>query len=330
MGNTGEGKSHTLNQTFFAGETMFSTSESQSSCTTGVWAAYDPEMEALLLDTEGLQGSTDTTENTRTRTLMKVLAVSDIVIYRTRAERLNNDMFYFLGDASKTFTQHFRTQLEEQQRSPALVIFHETLHTDVLATLNDRTPETQLRERFHDLKQDVSAFDKILYVGTRSAVAKKTNFGPLRALVGRQVKSGGASQRKLKAVYRSLSHLNERFREPLSEASHASFPDRHLTCPSQCQVCTARCTHKTSHKGDHQASADSSCQFVPKYANQIYSCRRCADNGRRCVVVPKASSSKETSLLGLAKFAWSGFVLECENCGEYFPQFPPHHISGSA
>ncbi len=32
---------------------------------------------------------------------VKVLAVSDVVVYRTRAERLHNDLFYFLGDASK-------------------------------------------------------------------------------------------------------------------------------------------------------------------------------------------------------------------------------------
>ena len=41
----------------------------------------------------------------------------------------------------------------------------------------------------------------------------------------------------------------------------------------------------------------------------------CQENGRQCVVVPKASSSKEGSWLGLAKFAWSGFVLECQKCG---------------
>lgn len=29
----------------------------------------------------------------------------------------------------------------------------------------------------------------------------------------------------------------------------------------------------------------------------------------------QAASSKEGSLVGLAKFAWSGFVLECGKCG---------------
>ena len=39
------------------------------------------------------------------------------------------------------------------------------------------------------------------------------------------------------------------------------------------------------------------------------------ENGRRCIVVPKASSSKEGSIVGLAKYAWSGYVLECGRCG---------------
>jgi zinc finger FYVE domain-containing protein 1 len=34
-GNTGEGKSHTLNQTFFGGEEVFATSSLQESCTSG-------------------------------------------------------------------------------------------------------------------------------------------------------------------------------------------------------------------------------------------------------------------------------------------------------
>ena len=100
LGNTGEGKSHTLNHTFFGGSPVFSTSNQQwgfsvtsifiwflniifyrESCTTGVWASYDPELQLLVLDTEGMLGRVDN-ENIRTRMLLKVLAVSDIVIYR--------------------------------------------------------------------------------------------------------------------------------------------------------------------------------------------------------------------------------------------------------
>ena len=42
---------------------------------------------------------------------------------------------------------------------------------------------------------------------------------------------------------------------------------------------------------------------------------RCYQNGRRNVVVPKASSAEESTWVGLATFAWSGSVLECAVCG---------------
>ena len=41
----------------------------------------------------------------------QVLAVSDIVVYRTRAERLHNDMFQFLSNASGAYLKHFTPEL---------------------------------------------------------------------------------------------------------------------------------------------------------------------------------------------------------------------------
>lgn len=75
--------------------------------------------------------------------MFKVLAVSDIVIYRTRSERLHSDLFTFLGSASRAYTQHFQAALQAVgQRSefggplsalgPAVIIFHETRHTRTL------------------------------------------------------------------------------------------------------------------------------------------------------------------------------------------------------
>ena len=52
-------------------------------------------------------------ENHRTRQLLKVLALSDVVIYKTRAERLHTDLFYFLGDASKAYNEHFSAELQK-------------------------------------------------------------------------------------------------------------------------------------------------------------------------------------------------------------------------
>lgn len=56
FGNTGDGKSHTLNRTFFDGREIFPTSNEQNSCTLGVWAAFDPSLDVICLDTEGLLG----------------------------------------------------------------------------------------------------------------------------------------------------------------------------------------------------------------------------------------------------------------------------------
>lgn len=70
FGNTGDGKSHTLNHVFFNGNNVFKTSEGQESCTLGVYAALQPEMGVLCLDTEGFL-SPSTSNNKRMRMLFK-------------------------------------------------------------------------------------------------------------------------------------------------------------------------------------------------------------------------------------------------------------------
>lgn len=72
FGNTGDGKSHTLNHILFNGESVFYTSKSPSSCTVGVWAAYNPELSLVALDTEGLLGAA-VNQNQRMRLLLKVI-----------------------------------------------------------------------------------------------------------------------------------------------------------------------------------------------------------------------------------------------------------------
>ncbi|XP_023213451.1 zinc finger FYVE domain-containing protein 1-like [Centruroides sculpturatus] len=74
FGNTGEGKSFTLNNTFFNGREIFKTSAAQSSCTIGMWAAYDSVLNVVVIDTEGLLGLTSN-QNQRTRLLLKVSCI---------------------------------------------------------------------------------------------------------------------------------------------------------------------------------------------------------------------------------------------------------------
>lgn len=144
FGNTGEGKSHTLNHTFFLGKEVFKTSPTQESCTVGVWAAFDPSRNVVVIDTEGLLGNSSK-QGQRTRLLLKVLAISDLIIYRTHADRLHDDLFKFLGDASDAYLKHFTKELKATTArcgldvplstlGPAVVLFHETVHTKLLGS----------------------------------------------------------------------------------------------------------------------------------------------------------------------------------------------------
>lgn len=152
FGNTGDGKSHTMNHVFFDGEEIFRTSAAQDSCTLGVWAAYQPKLGILCLDTEGLLGAT-TNGDQRMRLLLKVLAISDIAIYRTRAERLHRDLYTFLGTASKAFYKHFSVALQSlglpgpaTSLGPAVFVFHETLNTQII-----KSSKNQISARFASL-----------------------------------------------------------------------------------------------------------------------------------------------------------------------------------
>lgn len=214
FGNTGEGKSHTLNFTFFGGNEVFKTSPAQSSCTIGIWAAYDPKNKVVTIDTEGLLGVSEN-NNRRTRLLLKVLAISDVIIYRTRAERLHNDLFTFLGDASRAYGHHFATELREASKrsglcysptdlGPVVVVFHETLHTDVLQKTPDKSCEDELRKRFQKLSQKTESFSAFEYVGTRTKTPP-TSFKGLQEAMRRHLQNTTVrSARKVSIVFAAL------------------------------------------------------------------------------------------------------------------------------
>ena len=146
---------------------MFRTSSRQASCTVGVWAAYCPQYQAILLDSEGLLGVSQN-ENRRTRLLLKVLAISDIVVYRTRAERLHNDLFTFLGDASDAYWKFFSPELRAASErcqmntplsslGPSVVIFHETQHTELLGEWGEKSEMEPLPLASHETVVNVVA-----------------------------------------------------------------------------------------------------------------------------------------------------------------------------
>lgn len=225
FGNTGEGKSHTLNHAFFNGQEMFKTSPEQISCTMGAWAAYDPNMNVICIDTEGLLGVTKK-ESQRTRMLLKVLAISDIVIYRTRSERLQRDLYTFLGGASRAYTDHFQLALKqilkkaEMENStsslgPSVIIFHETRHTNTLQMSASVTesPEDIIRRQFSELKLDYDAFSSIKYIGVQTK-DKPTSFGELKNAIQLHLENTTVrSRRNPKVIYKTLKVLAQSVRE---------------------------------------------------------------------------------------------------------------------
>ncbi|XP_054723229.1 zinc finger FYVE domain-containing protein 1-like isoform X2 [Uloborus diversus] len=326
FGNTGDGKSYTLNHTFFEGKEIFPTSAAQDSCTVGVWAAYCPTMEIIAIDTEGFLGQASN-PNKRARMLLKILAISDIVVYRTRAERLHNDMFSFLGDASSAYTRHFSQELEEACTrcnvdgplsilGPAVIIFHETQHTEVLSKSNSKEPELFLRERFQELNLKLDAFSSLQYLGTCSN-SQTTDFAQLRKKVEKHVKNSSVRvARSPGIIFKLLKVLNEKFCGKIDKTIPNTFPDQYFTCSAYCKSCKSRCLNSMNHDKEGISHFSSkNCIYQHQYENRVFLCKNCFERGEKIEVYPQTKESSESSWIGIAKYAWSGYVLECGKCG---------------
>ncbi|XP_048829854.1 zinc finger FYVE domain-containing protein 1 isoform X2 [Brienomyrus brachyistius] len=329
FGNTGEGKSHTLNHTFFLGREVFKTSATQESCTVGVWAALDPIHKVVVIDTEGLLGA-GSHQGQRTRLLLKVLAISDIVIYRTHADRLHDDLFKFLGDASDAYLKHFTKELKATTTrcgldvplstlGPAVIIFHETVHTKLLGSDKPgETAERLLQERFRKLGRFPEAFSSVRYCGTRTFNPPTDFSGLLHSLEQQLDNSTTRSPRSPLVVFKALQALSERFSGeiPDEHQAHSSFfPDEYFTCSSLCLSCGSGCRNSMNHLREgisHEAKHR--CRYSVHYDNRVYTCKACYEGGMEVIVVPKTSASSDSPWLGLARYAWSGYVIECPNC----------------
>ncbi|KAM3918008.1 zinc finger FYVE domain-containing protein 1 [Leptodactylus fuscus] len=330
FGNTGDGKSHTLNHTFFYGREVFKTSPAQESCTVGVWAAFDPVHKVVVIDTEGLLGATVNLSQ-RTRLLLKVLAISDLVIYRTHADRLHNDLFKFLGDASEAYLKHFTKELKATTArcgldvplstlGPGVIIFHETVHTKLLGSEKaSEIPEKVIQDRFRRLGRFPEAFSSIHYKGTRT-YNPPTDFSGLRRSIEQQLENNTTrSSRHPGVIYKALKALSDRFSGeiPDDQMTHSCFfPDEYFTCSAMCHSCGAGCKNSMNHcKEGIPHDASRRCRYSHQFDNRVFTCKACYEGGREMNVVPKTSASTDSPWLGLAKYAWSGYVIECPNCG---------------
>ncbi|GAB6021662.1 Zinc finger FYVE domain-containing protein 1 [Chamberlinius hualienensis] len=325
VGNTGEGKSYSLNHAFFDGREVFKTSSTPNSCTLGVWAAYNSEMKVIVLDTEGLLGSSNNC-NQRTRLLLKVMAISDVVIYRSRAERLHSDMYQFLGDASKAFNNHFKQELKAaldrcrlecsvSQLGPYVIIFHETLHTNILTFDKQKPPEDIIRKQFQQMNLSFDAFSGFKYVGTKTQTT--TDFCGLIKVIKKQIKQSDVrSFRSPGVVFQVLHMLNNKFSGHIENTIAEAFPDQYFTCSERCRSCGTRCCNSTNHHFDDiPHDSGTKCKFQHQYQNRINLCKICYERGETVIVDQKVYSPDDSTWYGIAKYAWSGYIIECVNCG---------------
>ncbi|XP_065159950.1 zinc finger FYVE domain-containing protein 1-like isoform X3 [Atheta coriaria] len=326
FGNTGEGKSYTLNQTFFHGQEVFRTSAEQGSCTLGVWAAYDPVMQVIVLDTEGLLGVTRN-ENRKTRLLLKVLAVSDIIIYRTRSERLHRDMYTFLGGASKAYKEHFQAAIQQVWRNneqekppnslgPSVLIFHETIHTNTLQSSAGVTesPEDLLRARFAELNLECDSFSSIKYIGLQTK-GKETSFHELKTALQLELENTTVrSKRHPEVILKTLKGLNDKFSSEIKSTPPHLYLKEYFTCQTKCQSCNIGCSLSMGHcEAGEPHTTSTRCKYQHQYENCVYLCKQCHKNGQR-VVVKQCGLPKE-SFSGMLNYMWSGYEIECRNCG---------------
>ncbi|XP_075155045.1 zinc finger FYVE domain-containing protein 1-like isoform X2 [Haematobia irritans] len=310
FGNTGDGKSHTMNHTFFKGEEVFKTSPEQNSCTLGVYAAMQNEVGVLCLDTEGLL-STSPKSNRRMRMLLKILAISDIVIYRTRSERLHSDMYDFLGTASKAFCLHFTQALQSIHGSanlgPAVIIFHETRHTKPLENSVEESAGDKLRDNFSRLNYDIDAFSSLRYVGIQTATNGTTDYNKLIAALRVDLDNTTVrSPRQPSVIYKAMRALNKKFSCEIVEKSINPFPEQYFTCPILCVSCNRRCQHSMGHEGQDHVNSNP-CLLQHQYDNKVELCKSCYKNGRE-VIVTRTDG-------------WTHSVINCPHCGEIAKAF---------
>ena len=60
------------------------------------------------------------------------------------------------------------------------------------------------------------------------------------------------------------------------------------------------------------------CHYDHQYDNKVYVCRLCHESGKEVIVIPKTSAASDNSILGIVKYTYSGYVLECPHHGIIF------------
>ncbi|KAK7925855.1 hypothetical protein WMY93_008165 [Mugilogobius chulae] len=203
---------------------------------------------------------------------------------------------------------------------PAVIIFHETVHTKLLGS--DKPLESTdrlLQERFRKLSLFPEAFSSVQYKGTRTFNPPTDFSGLLRVLELQLDNNNTRSPRCATVIYKALQALSERFNGEIQDEhlnSTCFFPDEYFTCSCLCLSCGSGCKSSMNHlKEGLEHEAKHRCRYSAQYDNRIYTCKACYEGGKEVIVVPKTTASSDSPWFGLAIYAWSGYVIECPNCG---------------
>ena len=76
--------------------------------------------------------------------------------------------------------------------------------------------------------------------------------------------------------------------------------------------------NKTKQDSYSNYSHSEKCHYDHQYDNKVYVCRLCHESGKEVIVIPKTAASSDNSLLGIVKYTYSGYVLECPHHGIIF------------
>lgn len=162
-------------------------------------------------------------------------------------------------------------------------------------------------------------FNKIRYVGVNSSDGP-TDFNKLRNALQAEINNNVIrSPREPSVIFRALQSLNSRFSGSLDHMRVNPFPEEYFTCGLQCDACGGRCERSMGHSNQGEGHKSSKkCRYQHKYENKVFMCNQCHRNGRDEIVYETVLSNADTSLMSFVKYAWSGSVIECKNCGEIY------------
>ena len=62
-------------------------------------------------------------------------------------------------------------------------------------------------------------------------------------------------------------------------------------------------------------SSSEKCHYDHQYDNKVYVCKLCHESGKEVIVIPKTAASNDNSFVGIFKYTYSGYVLECPHHG---------------